>query len=443
MPAKRCNVSLLVALLLAAAVLSGCPRNVRTKAVLNRPECPEGGEWRNVFAPKDTARQHPFGNLTNGEVPLSGPITDIIEFHDCQQFIVEDSTTHSLRYSSLFAIFARLNLDTAYIAPRLNASSFDTLTWGIPMATILSYDSSYARLGIKPGFNCLYFIRQTQSLPAEWRARVVPVGRQPELCKDPLPPKASPGRELTVTTVKTVGGAPDDSPPVARWDWDEVNRLQYIGIRCGRAWCEVHPEMDTGHTFASSPLMSGLPYRSKGWYDEQLLTVAGGATGSRPQVSGIKATFVPDARLGDQSGDPKVSRYANQWQKVGNVIIRTNPGKYTSKLNLINAGENLAENDVSLCYASQPSPNPCFTPTNVGTAKPPTCKENEWYGRIVHHAAGAAKIDYFCVIRRSHDMAGMPPAPHIPGVVRWRWMLDDETIWVRCLQGCCEVTPHL
>jgi hypothetical protein len=25
--------------------------------------------------------------------------------------------------------------------------------------------------------------------------------------------------------------------------------------------------------------------------------------------------------------------------------------------------------------------------------------------------------------------------------VRWRWLLNDETLWVRCSFGCCTVEP--
>lgn len=442
MPRKRAYPALGVSMILAVTALIGYPQLAKKATLASRPECPEGGAWTRVFAP-DARDTHPYGTLTKGEVPLSGITTDIVEFHDCQQFIVEDSTTHSLRYSSLFAIFARANLDSAYVPLRRDAVVFDSLTWGVPMATILGYDSSYARLGIRPGFNCLYFVRQKPAMPAAWRARVVPVGKSPELCLRPLPPTATLGKELTVSTVAPVGGAPDDSPPVARWDWDEVNRLQYIGIRCGTAWCEVHPDMDTGHTFASSPQLTGLSHNSKGWYDEQLLAVAGAAPGARAKVSGIKAAFVPAERLGNESADPKVSHFADQWMPVGNVIIRSNPGGYTSKLNLINAGETAAENDVSLCYSTSALTNKCFSPTNVGTATSPACGSTGWYGRVGHRPGSGRTFSYFCVIRRAHDMAGMPPAPHIPGVVRWRWMLDDETIWVRCLQGCCEVRPHL
>jgi hypothetical protein len=58
---------------------------------------------------------------------------------------------------------------------------------------------------------------------------------------------------------------------------------------------------------------------------------------------------------------------------------------------------------------------------------------SEWWLRIV--SGTPAKAKYFCVHRRGHeDIAGLD----IPGIVRWRWALNDETIWIRCLEGCCE-----
>src|SRR5262245_30871819 len=50
------------------------------------PECPVGGEWSRVFL-----ALRPQGIIvagSGGQLGLAGPITDVPEFHDCQQLIV-------------------------------------------------------------------------------------------------------------------------------------------------------------------------------------------------------------------------------------------------------------------------------------------------------------------------------------------------------------------
>ena len=53
--------------------------------------------------------------------------------------------------------------------------------------------------------------------------------------------------------------------------------------------------------------------------------------------------------------------------------------------------------------------------------------------QLAANAAGGLAHKYFCVAKREH------PAMVIPGIVRWRWKVKDETIWVSCQRGCCEV----
>jgi hypothetical protein len=403
-----------------------------------RPECPQGGQWRKVFVPDSGGP--PFGPTINGELTLSRDITEIVEFHDCQQFIVPDETSGGLRYTSLVAIFARKNLGRAYSyeQARGGAVQFDPRTMGTPMATILAYDSAYVPLGIQSGLNCLYFFQSQGDTSLQYQARVVPVQVEAE-CAIPLQPTDTRGTSLAVTSAP----ARDTPPPVARWDWDAAQKKQYIGIRCGSEWCEVHPRGEpsvVGDNFSSSTPLRELGARSKGWYDEQILTLAdapasptmGGPSGdARPQVSAIVGTFIPALNLGNWSGKPETSPFAQGWTAVATVAIRGNPGGYTSKLNLIESGESIATNVVYLCYSGVANPGAC---TGSGTLN---CASDQWYAKVVHNPNSPSPVSkHFCATRRGHDGPGMPA---IPGVVRWRWLLNDETMWVRCLNGCCEV----
>ena len=56
-----------------------------------------------------------------------------------------------------------------------------------------------------------------------------------------------------------------------------------------------------------------------------------------------------------------------------------------------------------------------------------------WWARV----ESPAGTTYRCVVRRKP----MDPAAELPpGMVRWRWKLKDEGMWVRCPGGCCEKT---
>ncbi len=309
------------------------------------------------------------------------------------------------------------------------------------MATIFSYDSPYPALGLSRGFSCLYFFKHTVGVDSVyWSARMVFVHEDQQACAQPLLAETGPGTILAVTRVTIPGLQPSDYPPVARWDRDPSSGLQYIGIRCEDAWCEVHPLMGSGGLFtASVPLRSDVN-RVKGWYDEQILTSADIANGGQPIVSDITGTFIPDPKLGEWSGPARSSPFAGRWVDVATVSINAKPGGYMSKLNLRQTeGDGVPRNRVSLCYIELGTSraNRCF---DDQTAAPSCETGTEWYAKIVAGLAPDTSSQVFCVTRRGHDAMNIPK---IPGIVRWRWALKDETMWIRCLQGCCEVKPRV
>ena len=410
------------------AVASACPPGPGT-TLTQLPECPTGGVWSTFFA--GAYREIGTGPGTSpGEIPLSGMITDIPEFNDCQRFLVRQSST--MVFDSLFAIFARLGLDS------MEVDTSGTLTGAgiIPMATIYSFHSAYPQLGIEADFNCLYFIHSTTA-KSGYEARIVPV--QTNAAKCLTSPTAS-GTPLQVDRVLMTGADVYDYPPVARWDWDSTAETQFIGIRCGRAWCEVRAR-ESRSALASTPRYTrsgSVLYRRaveiKGWHDEQRLAVppAPGAPAATP--SGIVATLIPDTLLDhDPVSVPAGStRYNASWVRVASVALSAPPGIYASKFNLVQSAAPDPVNTVYFCYGPLTSSghSPCFS----ATQKIPNCPSGgQWWARI---EANPAYPQFYCVTRRPH------PNFKIPGIVRWRWTLHDDTMWVRCLDGCCQVQPH-
>lgn len=408
------------------ACKQGIQQSLNSPPWANRPECPVDSTVAWVWNEKYETW------AAIDEIPLSGPISKIPEFHDCQRFILQGDT-----YGPLYAIYASFRLG----ALALRADSLkDTATshgrTDVPAATIFSYGGTYPALGIEPGFNCLYL-----SHPPKWRARMVPKGFVEPDCLDPVDPGQTPGTNLEVWPM-TVDAFTDDRqyPPVARWDWDSNHGMQYIGIKCGAAWCEIGQS-----GFSRIPAYSAPPHLAfdgvastdvavdrvshiKGWNDAQRLdSVADG----KQVPTGIWGTIIPHPR-NDRVDD--VLSYQNSWVDVADAVIQG--GAYPKR----NFTEGV--NRIYLCHGkavpssavSTGSPQPGCLNATVSVSCPTDPTDSiPWYAMIVSAASDTA---YKCVIRRVHAGTGIPP---IPGAARWRWVEKDATNWIKCPTGCCEI----
>jgi hypothetical protein len=374
--------------------------------------------------------------------------TKVPEFHDCQRFIVKGRRESEHRYDSLFAVFASDFLwKLADSLGRADSSTSvdEALDLGPGDQVAIAAGEVFTRgvypsLGIGRLFNCLYMSRG----PRGWRAFMLPVGADESACLKPMrvrrssaSPRPQPrpvpatapfvessaATELRVRAETFEGFTGNDIPAVARWDWDPRTGQYSIGLKCGAAWCEVGPRPD----FASSPGLSvnaAWPkgkrrvHRIKGWYDEQWLAVpnivrptprpGANAAAVRPAV-GLMAQVIPDSLLKDRTKHEFVA----DWVQVATIRIPDVAGvrNYTSKLGL-RPGENQL-----FLKGEESSPN--------------------WRARVVPPVGAPTEFD---VIRHDHsaDVASISWF-RIPATTRWRWMPDDETIWARCLEGCCEV----
>src|SRR5437016_4530915 len=236
--------ALLAATLVAGAI--GCETTLSGGAAtpaIGRTECPSD-EF--AIAVVDTVHT-PRGDVTHTRtittIPLAGPISNVPEFHDCQQLIQKENG-----YLALHAIFASFQLNL--LADSLDTLAYTTKKRAFPAAEIYSSDThGYAPLAIQHYFNCLYFYRDG----SQWRANIVPIGKDETDCSKPLINPARAGTELKVLPVSPQS---NDAayPPVARWDWDPAHHEQYIGIKCGVAWCEVGSQQ-----FAPAPALTAGP----------------------------------------------------------------------------------------------------------------------------------------------------------------------------------------
>lgn len=419
--------------------------------------------------------------LADSVLSLPQGITDIPEFHDCQRFVVEVGGT--ARYDSLYAIFGAWDLGARFDSIRAHHDSIvvPAMTTADSAATLLASgaviqpagpgsgdgavatsvtsargfalveiyaEGSYAPLHITPGFNCVYFY-MSGSTPV---AKMVNYGLGEHDCSMPVNFLAIPGSMLQVVRVVNALHpiAEGDYPVAARWDWDARHHIQYFGVKCGTAWCEVGPAHFTGSAALAAPPAAppggALPawhrvFHIKGWFDEQQLARPLGPAMPRP--SNIRGAVVPDPRL---DGLRKIQFHS--WQPVAYVAIEGADIGYGAKLNVL-PPTGLATtswrglNKVEMCWGSWEACSPGVTqPANVASpcASPDEYDQEApedhalWWARIT----SSGGVQYRCVRRRDHStLSAKYPRPR--GSARWRWTSGDEIVWVSCDLGCCEV----
>lgn len=387
-------------------------------SVLHVPEC--GHEW------DDTVK-----------VDIIRDIINVPEFHDCQRLVEKDGQG-GYKYTVLAAVFASSTLGGLIdalgpIAVTSAGGSGGSITGdsaGVPVvrvvpaatavaAAVVYSEGAYGRLGIEQGLNCLYVWRyQTGTPPIEaWGARMVPRGAEltcPVLTRDNL----LPGLDLEVKSFTSVPGytSPSDYPDVARWDWDAAHDGQYIGIKCGAAWCEVGEK-----GFTPSEPMQGVDEAKdrfkrvlaiKGWHDRQMLA-KGEGTSLVP--SGVEGIIWPDPDLGSAVDYSK-------WVPSANVVLRAAAtedavvDKYLDRYNFERTG-----------FAH---------PVEMEVRN----KGDQWTAKLRRHLVWGIKDQRMRRLKYRPVEATFAATYKVPGVARWRWLTDDEGSWTRCTEGCCEMS---
>lgn len=409
-----------------------------------RRECPHDWEPRDSVVPAVSV------------VPrLPGDIVNVPEFHDCQRALV-DSGALGLRYGPHIAIFAAQQL--GQLVARLD-STFDSTARrdarAYGAAEIWS-SGRYPPLAIDSGQNCLFLWREGGT----WRASMVQATAQnlpTTYCQRVLPTSGSLGGTPLLVVPRTHPGerfTDEDYPAVARWDWDATHQVQYIGIKCGAAWCEVgRADLVSSPTL---PVIPGMGRRErrvrliKGWHDYQLLATLP-PTGT-PQPTSIRGYFVPAPDLGQQN---EFGDFAT-FRPVASVILdgpkRPNAAafeKYRRHFGFADVRPGLRVDAViALCYGTRTS---CGIPAGGATAcsapgpgddppwvpaGAPAAVSQRWYTRVT--SGGSVRFSCATRYRGNTDPATGRPF-NIPGTVRWRWKVDDEGGWMRCIFGCCEL----
>ena len=464
LPRKR-----LAAMLCAALAMIACKKEAAVPDAgrrIVRPECPMAGDSDSVII--DDA-----GHLYT-TVPLPGPLSHIPEFNDCQRFIVVRTLENrqDTVYGPLVAIFAAFRLeslpgrltriptgpvqsgrDPAAVKPSgtgsVGMSGASGGTNALPFAEIYDWGRPYTPLGIAHGFNCLFLFKTSSGA---WGAVMVSRAHEPD-CPASIRPDTGTTFTMLQVTPRTYPGMADTSyPAVARWDWDSTNARQYIGIKCGQAWCQVGAaglmtSAPIGPVFfepvsTDPPALANTPtpverarvWTVPGWYDFQRLALKVAGT---PKPSPIKGWVVPNPLLGRIDA----GFFKGHWVHSATAVLTAD---YAGSVVPLARGENR----IYECFAD-PALMAAGRPSGCGGAPTPTglCLSGGWFVKVVAPAAAGMSgtgwtpgvTTYRCINRWDHTAMALADHYTIPGAARWRWLMNDESTWNRCTEGCCEL----
>lgn len=315
-----------------------------------------------------------------GQLMVSGIHLHENEVHDCQR-LIENGALGPL---------AGLLVATERLANPGDPSD------GVVLAEILNYTGpSYAALAIDSGWSCLWIRGPLQRPGRQWGIAAIRRPTSGSCATEAFDTEPSD----TLVVHRLTHGQGGEYPSTGRWMWDAARGENFIGIRCGDAWCEIGREGFNGTAALSGP--DDVP----GWWDEQPLTYAS-TTGSGLQVSNLVARIAP-ARPRIDPADRRLR--SREGAHVATVTITGTDdaarAAYERKF-----GFDPAE-DTHRIYMRDHRP---VWPIPRRTA--------------LRSQGGAWSTN---LLYREHVWHG------VPGSVRWAWFETDEGMWIPCKAGCC------
>lgn len=320
------------------------------------------------------------------------------QVHDCQRLIKPGGPQAAapLVYGPLVAIF---------VSPERVSQTVPSD--GHVVAEIVNYDSAaYDPLGIEPGVSCLWIAPHPDGtgLTAAIHGPVDDNCVRADFDADPA-------SMMDVAILQVEQGAPE-YPSTGRWMWDADGRLQFIGIRCGDAWCEIGPEGFVGTDRIATA--EDVPGR----FDRQLLAYQA-APGDSLMVSELTGLIAPGQ-------DNVLAEYPT---RENNPNPRGSRGLHVATMSFTGA-----DTAAWAAYAGKFALDPQeFRADHPVFMHPDDNGLPSDVNPLRRFQNGHMSPDQWVSVRRcnvSHSGSG---------TVRWAWNETDEGFWVPCDAGCCVV----
>jgi hypothetical protein len=344
-------------------------------------------------------------------------------FHDEQAFIRQSGR----EYGDTGKVF----VDTMVLA-ELEWADFDTTVAGqgkrvlIAQVHIRGTAPDGASKPFRKGLNCIYIAVDGiwDSDPANGKLKAELDTSSSGTCPPSPSSPENPSPQLWVDSAQA-----GDIPPVARWETD-TGKHPYFGVKCPLGWCMIgHDSFNAQH----GKYHGSYKARIKGWHDEQHLGILP-AQGQPAVPSPLVGLLVPIDTLEKIPDSSFVSL-----QEVGYIRLRRDGGTdpefasaldfYAEKWGLKNT--QLAEGDsvvikIQRLDTSKDHPNGArfFLYRNEVLVQ----ESDPVALRFAHQPAVQVR-----------HRGGVRQEIPVPGTARWGWSSMDESVWVRCGSGCCEI----
>lgn len=321
------------------------------------------------------------------------------QVHDCQRLIAPTDnrgTGGPLEYGPLVALL---------ISPERVERPIPAA--GRVVAEFVNYDKqSYDPLGIPGGYSCLW-LRFDPDAAEPWMAAIFRPAdggcARAEFHGDPQ-------QTLEVHALRADDGG-HDYPSTGRWMWSADSAQQFIGSRCGDAWCEIGPRGFVGTE--RIPTARNAPGR----FDEQLLAVSDRAPSgaARLAVSGLTGVIVP----GEDNHLTEVP--ANNYAPPGGQGFHVASMSFDGS---DDAAWRIYADKFALDPEGPRSGIRIFLHPEDSDLWPDVNRPRRFRNEQVR--------DWVEVRRCNVSHSGS-------GTVRWAWSETDEGFWVPCDAGCCLV----
>lgn len=354
-------------------------------------------------------------------IALTGGTTFEHEVHDCQRLIDPNGNFGPL--VGVFPLDQAMNPTGTESGWRPIANLYN---WGGPGGTDLSYEP----LGIPRGFSCLWLHAEGAFGPAVRMMAAIDSTACHQTDDGSLRtgPDWQVHREFAIQVSIHEDGLDAPYPATARWGWSDAADQHYIGVKCGPAWCSIGVE---GFLPVDPQLLEGdYEHSIPGYYDEQHLAVedANGMLVPGPlgriYPTGQHVNAVLDG-LVHSTADADAEQ-ANPFRS-GFIAARMRVhrhsdgsfGGYDQKF-FMEVDEDTAHVGIFIR----------IRPPQTETSGLGPIIQFDTMATFVSSDGGTERAALRHLHNRQHSATG---------TVRWRWHDHDETAWVSCEEGCCDV----
>jgi len=384
------------------------------------------------IAPVTTSSAHDSVRTAKAEEAVRPAMTQLTyEFISINEYHDEQKLSDGAQGYGPFAhVFATPTTETFSHVAQFNGHGTEGALVAVVWVEEGELPQTYQRLNLTTGVNCVRLAHVGPTGTANWSAYIRPADPTTLQCPPNVPTGAGPTNLLEVHYNQLPGhSALRDYPGSARFadatfpTAGGATSQPVIGVKCLAGWCEIGPQSFTSvRPLNDAYAVLGSRGVIKGWHDEQRLAVMEAGK----LMPKLRATVTPQPNI-ETLDDDAFACAANCGGTTGTRVTNANGWRLVAVITFFDDPANTvyAERGLKL------GPNTVEIRNNLDL--------NVWEARVTPATVSGAgfvssgqPILRTVMRHRHYDVS-------VPGTARFKWSHKDETVWVRCSQGCCEV----